>query len=134
MVLSKVDWTLMKRINDALMTTLAACGDVNRNVMAPPTPVTESWMEEVMPTLNVCQMHFAHDSILQCIWVEGVQLNLTDHQGDDLSTQNRYLANSRQPLPFLLSMMDLFTNCLGFIAIEEGKLVGYKLTAGGGLE
>ena len=38
---------LMKRINDALMTTLAACGDVNRNVMAPPTPVTESWMEEV---------------------------------------------------------------------------------------
>ncbi|SVE37210.1 uncharacterized protein METZ01_LOCUS490064, partial [marine metagenome] len=29
---------LMCGINDALATTLAACGDVNRNVMAPPTP------------------------------------------------------------------------------------------------
>src|SRR5271154_815391 len=29
---------MMKGINDALATTLAACGDVNRNVMAPPTP------------------------------------------------------------------------------------------------
>ena len=29
---------LVKEINDALLGTLAACGDVNRNVMAPPTP------------------------------------------------------------------------------------------------
>ena len=29
---------LMKGINDALSDTLAACGDVNRNVLAPPTP------------------------------------------------------------------------------------------------
>ena len=33
---------LMKGINDALATTLAACGDVNRNVMAPPTPARPS--------------------------------------------------------------------------------------------
>src|ERR1700677_3737155 len=31
---------MMKGINDALATTLAACGDVNRNVMASPTPAT----------------------------------------------------------------------------------------------
>src|SRR6266481_9816944 len=30
----------MKGLNEALVTTLAACGDVERNVMAPPTPAT----------------------------------------------------------------------------------------------
>src|SRR5580692_9905579 len=35
----------MKGINDALATTLAACGDVNRNVMAPPTPSMDAISE-----------------------------------------------------------------------------------------
>src|SRR5688572_22590122 len=38
---------LMRGINDALATTLAACGDVNRNVMAPPTPATSALVERV---------------------------------------------------------------------------------------
>ena len=29
---------VVKGINDSLLSTLAACGDVNRNVLAPPTP------------------------------------------------------------------------------------------------
>src|ERR1700722_56751 len=36
---------LMKGINDALATTLAACGDVNRNVMAAPTPATNELVQ-----------------------------------------------------------------------------------------
>ena len=31
---------LMKGLNEALVSTIAACGDVNRNVLAPPTPST----------------------------------------------------------------------------------------------
>src|ERR1035438_7428382 len=31
---------VIRAINEALATTLAACGDVNRNVMEPPTPAT----------------------------------------------------------------------------------------------
>src|SRR6266851_3852273 len=38
---------LMKSINDALATTLAACGDVNRNVMGSPTPATNELIELV---------------------------------------------------------------------------------------
>src|SRR4051812_25579766 len=40
----------MKSLNDALMTTIAACGDVNRNVMAPPTPATSPLVAEVLAT------------------------------------------------------------------------------------
>jgi len=39
---------LMKGINDALATTLAACGDVNRNVMAPPTPAGDGLSARVL--------------------------------------------------------------------------------------
>ncbi len=34
---------LVKKINEALLSTLAACGDVNRNVMAPAAPATTRW-------------------------------------------------------------------------------------------
>ena len=129
---------LMKSINDALMTTLAACGDVNRNVMAPPTPVTESWMEEVHADSQCLS-----DALLpttpsyNAIWVEGVQLNLTDHQGHDDPLYGKTYLPRKFKTAFAvppLNDVDLFTNCLGFIAIEEeGKLVGYNLTAGGGL-
>ena len=38
----------MKSINEALMTTIAACGDVERNVMAPPTPATSPLVDQVL--------------------------------------------------------------------------------------
>src|SRR3989475_1059446 len=38
----------MKALNEALVTTLAACGDVERNVMAPPTPATSPLVDEVL--------------------------------------------------------------------------------------
>ena len=38
---------LVKEINEALLGTLAACGDINRNVMAPPTPATNKLGEQV---------------------------------------------------------------------------------------
>src|SRR5258708_1212322 len=39
----------MKGLNEALITTIAACGDVERNVMAPPTPSTSPLLAEVLP-------------------------------------------------------------------------------------
>src|SRR6185503_6829969 len=39
---------LVKKINEALLSTLAACGDVNRNVMASPTPATTLARAEVV--------------------------------------------------------------------------------------
>src|ERR1051326_9384510 len=38
----------MKRLNEALMSTIAACGDVERNVMASPTPATSPLVDEVL--------------------------------------------------------------------------------------
>src|SRR5919109_324290 len=38
---------LVKGINESLLSTLAACGDVNRNVMAPPTPANTRARQQV---------------------------------------------------------------------------------------
>src|SRR5204863_3557531 len=38
----------IKGLNDALVTTIAACGDVERNVMAPPTPATSPLVDHVL--------------------------------------------------------------------------------------
>src|SRR6267142_586376 len=38
----------MKGLNEALISTIAACGDVERNVMAPPTPATSPLVDDVL--------------------------------------------------------------------------------------
>src|SRR6266567_5726565 len=38
----------LKSLNEALVSTLAACGDVERNVMAPPTPATSPLVDYVL--------------------------------------------------------------------------------------
>src|ERR1035437_8773105 len=38
---------LVKGINESLLSTLAACGDVNRNVLAPPTPAYTKAREQL---------------------------------------------------------------------------------------
>src|SRR5262249_28058202 len=38
----------IKGLNEALISTIAACGDVERNVMAPPTPATSPLVDQVL--------------------------------------------------------------------------------------
>ena len=68
---------LMKGINDALATTLAACGDVNRNVMAPPTPARSGCATRVQKDCDrVAQALLPQTAAYHQIWVEGVKLKL----------------------------------------------------------
>ncbi len=131
---------LMKSINEALVDTLAACGDVNRNVMAPVVPATSLARQEVYEDARrVSEALLPQTKAYHSIWVEGVQLNLED-------SSNREFVDplyGKQYLPrkfkaaFVIpptNDVDLYANCLGFIAIiEDGQLVGYNLAAGGGM-
>jgi sulfite reductase (NADPH) hemoprotein beta-component len=72
------------------------------------------------------------------IWVEGQPLNLSDADPDfvDPLYGKTYLPRKFKTAFAIppLNDIDVLTNCLGFIAIEEdGKLAGYNLAAGGGL-
>ena len=128
---------LMKGINDALATTLAACGDVNRNVMAPPTPAGNALSTRVMEDCRrVTEALLPSTRAYHQIWVEGVKIKVDDSDFEDPLYGKTYLPRKLKSAFAIppLNDTDVFTNCMGFVAIEkDGELVGYNLTAGGGM-
>src|SRR5262245_19480192 len=72
---------LMRGISEALATTLAACGDVNRNVMAPCTPATSPLVERVHEDARLLsQALLPRTRAYHQIWVNGQELNLADEK------------------------------------------------------
>jgi sulfite reductase (NADPH) hemoprotein beta-component len=131
---------LIKRINESLLSTLAACGDVNRNITVSPTPATTRARDEVMKDAYLVTEALAPKTpAYHSIWVDNVQLNLD--APENTSFTDPLYGQVYLPRKFKTSFvippsndMDVFTNDLGFIAVVEGdKLLGYNLAVGGGL-
>src|SRR5260221_8976407 len=136
---SKVRQT-MKSLNDALITTIAACGDVERNVMAPPTPATSPLVDFVLKEARRLSDALAPATrAYHTIWLEGKELELTAAENanfvDPLYGKTYLPRKFKTAFAFPpLNDIDIFTNDLGFVVISEnGKLVGYNLVAGGGM-
>jgi sulfite reductase (NADPH) hemoprotein beta-component len=131
---------LIKAINESLLSTLAACGDVNRNVLAPPTPAYTKAREQVYADAHKVAMALAPQTkAYHSIWIDGVQL-------DNAATENKDFVDPLYGQTYLprkfkvafvippVNDLDVYTNCLGFIAIvENDQLVGYNLCVGGGM-
>jgi sulfite reductase (NADPH) hemoprotein beta-component len=126
--------TTVQGINATLLDTLAACGDVNRNVMC--TPVTDNvavhtsaltWAQRISDHLTP-QTNAYHE-----IWLDGEKL--------DGPEQETIYGPTYLPRKFKISVAipptndsDVFAQDLGFIAIAKGnKLVGFNVSAGGGM-
>src|SRR5262245_50504325 len=131
---------LVKGINESLLSTLAACGDVNRNVMAPPTPAWTWARQQVFEDCHRVAMALApRTKAYHAIWIEGVQLNLDEPENKEFVDPlygKRYLPRKFKTAFVVppVNDMDVLTNDLGFIAIvENDNLVGYNLAVGGGM-
>ena len=130
----------MKSLNDALMSTIAACGDVERNVMAPPTPATSPLVDEVLKEARKLSNALApRTPAYHTIWVEGKQLDLDAEASANFVDPlygKTYLPRKFKTAFVIppLNDIDIFTNDLGFVVIgENGRLAGYNVLAGGGL-
>jgi len=131
---------LIAKINESLLSTLAACGDVNRNVMAPPTPAYTKAREQVYADAHKVAMALAPKTkAYHSIWIDGVQLD--NEASENKNFVDPLYGKTYLPRKFKIAFaippvndMDIFTNCLGFIAIvENDQLVGYNLCVGGGM-
>ena len=131
---------VVKAINDSLLSTLAACGDVNRNVMAPPTPAYTKARDAVYADAHKVALALAPQTkAYHSIWIDSVQLDNTAPENQDFV--DPLYGKTYLPRKFKIGFaippvndMDVFTNCLGFIAIvENDQLVGYNLAVGGGM-
>lgn len=131
---------LIKKINDCLLSTLAACGDVNRNVMASPAPAQDDARAAMIADVHrVVGALAPQTKAYHAIWIDGVQLNLEDPANKDFVDPlygKTYLPRKFKTAFVLppVNDMDVFTQDLGFSGIvENGQLVGYNLTVGGGM-
>ena len=115
--------SLIKGINESLLSTLSACGDVNRNVLAPPLPAYTKARDEVFQDCYRTAMALApKTAAYHSIWIDGTQLKLDDEKNKDFV--DPLYGKTYLPRKFKTAFVippnndvDIFTNDLGFIAI-----------------
>jgi sulfite reductase (NADPH) hemoprotein beta-component len=130
----------MKGLNEALITTIAACGDVERNVMAPPTPATSALVDLVLEEARKLSDALAPKTpAYHSIWLNGQEIDLSPEANAgfvDPLYGKTYLPRKFKTAFAIppLNDIDIFTNDLGFVVIgDNDKLAGYNLLAGGGM-
>ncbi len=125
----------LKAFNTAHLDSIAACGDVNRNVTATAHPHASPVHEEVFEYANILSLLcLPKTRAFYEIWIDAEKL--VEKTEEDPLYQDRYL-----PRKFKIGIaippyndVDVFTNDLGLIAIvKDDKLVGFNVAAGGGL-
>jgi len=128
----------IKQVNDAMMTTLAACGDVNRNVMCNPNPFASELHAEVQRVAEAIDRHLKPQTPAYAeIWLDGEKV--AEHKPDE--PVEPIYGETYLPRKFKVAVaipprndVDVFAHCLGYIAIvEDGKLAGFNVTVGGGM-
>ncbi len=127
----------MAGINDALVSTLGACGDINRNVVACPAPLPDATRRRLMQDCEAVAAALTPKAAKQAyheIWLNGEKLANPTGEGEPLYGDT-YLPRKFKTA-FALpedNCTDILANCLGYLAItENGSPVGYDLYVGGG--
>jgi sulfite reductase (NADPH) hemoprotein beta-component len=121
-------------MNRALIDSIAACGDVNRNVMVSANPLESELHQTVYEHARALSEHLLpRTRAYHEIWLDGEKLT-GEPEAEPILGSN-YL-----PRKFKTGIVvpphndvDIFSQDLGFIAIADGKrLAGFNLLVGGG--
>ncbi|AKF80655.1 sulfite reductase [Myxococcus fulvus 124B02] len=122
------------RINAALIDTLAACGDVNRNVLCNPNPVDTRVHEVVYDwAVRLSEHLLPRTRAYYELWLgeEKVAGGEEEPLYGATYLPRKFKAAVAVPPE---NDVDLFAQDLGYIAIlEDGALKGFNVTVGGGL-
>jgi sulfite reductase (NADPH) hemoprotein beta-component len=130
----------IKAFNTIHLDSISACGDVNRNVVCGAHPKFSSIHEEIFSYAGkISELGLPKSKAYYEIWLDEKPL-LDEKEKEEVEKdplyQDRYL-----PRKFRVAIaippnndVDVFANDLGLIAIiENDKLIGYNIAAGGGL-
>lgn len=141
---------LIRAVNEAFLSTLAACGDVERNVLCCPAPVRDEVRDAMQEDADSWASHAApRTSAYWDLWLDGEKVEnpllpeagpvLVPTAGDDAVEPiygKAYLPRKFKTA-FALpedNCTDIHANDLGYLGVvENGKLVGYNVLVGGGL-
>lgn len=133
----------MQAINRALMTTVAACGDVNRNVMCSSLPTQSEYHKEVWACSKTISDHLLPStSAYHEIWLTDDDGKKSQVAGDAVQDFEPLYGPTYLPRKFKITIAipphndtDVYAHDVGLIAIkgDDGHLVGFNLLAGGGM-
>lgn len=128
--------TTIQEINKALMDTIAACGDVNRNVMCNPNPYASAHHGEVLRLSQAISDHLTpRTRAYHEIWLDAEKVAGGEEEEEPIYGKT-YL-----PRKFKIVVavppsndVDVYAHDLGFVAIiEDERIVGYNVMVGGGM-
>jgi sulfite reductase (ferredoxin) len=127
----------LRGLNHALVTSLGACGDIVRNVMACPAPTADPQRRAVQEfAFQLTTALFPRTNAYHQIWLDGEPL-IDESPVDDPLYGKTYL-----PRKFKIAIayagdncVDVYTNDVGLVALFDSNntLVGFNLLAGGGM-
>lgn len=133
----------MRGINKALMTTIAACGDVNRNVMCSSLPQQSQYHKEVHAISERISDHLLPSTTAYHeIWLKDEDEKKTQVAGDAIVDHEPLYGPTYLPRKFKITIAipphndtDVYAHDVGLIAIkgDDGHLQGFNLLAGGGM-
>lgn len=124
----------IQRINESGITTLGACGDVVRNVMATPWPILKPAFDDALQLANAITAAFLpRTNGYAEIWLDGEKVS-PEYEMDPIYGEV-YL-----PRKFKIGIavppyndIDVFSNDIALISyIKKGVVEGYSVYAGGG--
>ncbi len=124
-------------INAHLGSTLGACGDINRNVMAPPEPFADpAYASARDAAVSIAELLTPRATAYYEIWQDGEIVHDTQPQDEPI------YGTTFLPRKFKIAVaaagdnsVDIYTNDLGVVPLvgDDGTLLGYNLLVGGGL-
>jgi len=126
-------------INHCLLTTLGACGDVERNVMACPAPHHHDGVHaQLQETATILAAHLApRTRAYHEIWLNGKPVTDPAADGDIEPLYGKTYLPRKFKTGLALpddNCIDIYAQDLGLLAIvENGTVIGYNVLVGGGM-
>ena len=135
---------LIRRINEIQLSTLAACGDVNRNVMCCPAPYATGLYRELHDITDRLVKHLEPQSKAYFeIWLQDPESGEKSLVGGatEADVIEPIYGKTYLPRKFKTGIalphdncIDIYTQDLGFLAVvEDDHVVGYNVLVGGGM-
>ncbi|KAG9325526.1 hypothetical protein KVV02_007351 [Mortierella alpina] len=125
-------------INKSLLDTIAACGDVNRNIMCNPNPHQSDLHKQVNDFATDLSAHLLpKTSAYREIWLDQKLV-----KGEAVVDHEPLYGPTYLPRKFKIVVavppnndVDVYAHDLGYIAItnKDGSLAGFNVTVGGGM-
>jgi sulfite reductase (NADPH) hemoprotein beta-component len=128
----------MRAIDEQLLSTIAACGDVNRNVMCNPNPYQSKAHAAALELARGISDHLEPETgAYREIWLDGEKIAGGEQEIAEPIYGKTYLPRKFKTVVAVppSNDVDIFAHDLGFIAIldDSDNVTGWNVTVGGGM-